>query len=331
VPQDPADTGNVARCGLRAGDATFSVVIPLYNKAPHVAAAVESALGQSWSPLEVIVVDDGSTDGGADLLRSITDPRLRLLNRAPPGPGGYAARNLGIEHARGEWVAFLDADDLWLPDHLRGLATAIEASGPCVACAFSGVELVFPDKREARPHARDLLVPNRPIDFETMLRAWVQTGECPLWTGALAIRRQLLIDVGLFPAGRARRGGDKDLWLRAIARADCVHSGLETAEFHQVAVNRVSDITPHSDAPLVTGTIADLISAVRPETAALLKKVSNLEIERYARYSAGRGAPMFRRLARRLYFPSGFAALAKVAAYYVAGMAVRRLRGRQRS
>ena len=91
-------------------DPLVSVIIPLYNAAPWIGAAVESAIGQSWPNLEVIVVDDGSTDGSLETARALASDRVTVL--AQPNAGASAARNRGLSVARGDYVQYLDADDL---------------------------------------------------------------------------------------------------------------------------------------------------------------------------------------------------------------------------
>lgn len=93
-----------------------SVIIPLFNKAPYIERALASVTSQTFSDFELIVIDDGSTDSGPDLVKAFSDPRIRLITQANAGPGG--ARNRGLSEALGELVAFLDADDEWLPGFL---------------------------------------------------------------------------------------------------------------------------------------------------------------------------------------------------------------------
>lgn len=94
-----------------------SIVVPLYNKAPYVLRTLESVAAQTVTDFEVIVVDDGSSDGSADLVAKFGDPRFKLLRQANAGPG--AARNRGLREASAPHVAFIDADDVWLPRFLE--------------------------------------------------------------------------------------------------------------------------------------------------------------------------------------------------------------------
>jgi glycosyltransferase involved in cell wall biosynthesis len=104
----------------------FSVIVPAFNAAATVRSAVESALSQTERDLEVIVVNDGSTDSTAEVVEQITDPRVKLVTR--PNGGLPAARNTGIAQARGLYLGFLDSDDLWLPGYLELAAAALEAT-----------------------------------------------------------------------------------------------------------------------------------------------------------------------------------------------------------
>jgi succinoglycan biosynthesis protein ExoO len=296
----------------------FSVVIPLYNKAPHVEAALTSALDQSLPPGEIIVVDDGSTDGGLELVTGLADSRIRILRRDVPGPGGYAARNAGIQGATGEWIAFLDADDTWSERHLQDLHTAIVDAGPTVGCAFSAFDLVFRDHSRRYPHSYRYLHAGLSLTFERMLRAWIDTGHCPIWTGATALKRTLLVDAGLFPEGRARWGGDKDLWLRAVARTHCAYAPAPSACFFQNATNRVSRAAKHNRLPLVVETIASMLPHASVAERTLLKRISNREIVMYARYAAGAGLSVPPEFFRRIYRPAGMGSLAQLSAYAVA-------------
>ena len=94
-----------------------SIMMPVYNAAPFVAAAVQSVLGQTYSQWELIIIDDGSTDGSGSIVAGFDDPRLRVFTQANQGEA--AARNAALRNMRGEFIAFLDADDLFEPHHLQ--------------------------------------------------------------------------------------------------------------------------------------------------------------------------------------------------------------------
>jgi GT2 family glycosyltransferase len=112
-----------------------SVIIPLFNKGPHIARCLVSVASQTFSDFEVIVVDDGSTDTGAAQAKSFPDDRVRVISQTNRGPGH--ARNRGVDAARGELIAFLDADDEWLPSYLSE-SVRLLTSNPEAATVSSG-------------------------------------------------------------------------------------------------------------------------------------------------------------------------------------------------
>lgn len=114
----------------------ISVIIPLYNKEAIIGQSLQSVLSQDYDDFEVIVVNDGSTDRSADIVHSITDPRVRIIEQENGGPS--KARNTGVRNAKGEWVVFLDADDELLPATLSYFDGLIKTHGKAnfFACPF---------------------------------------------------------------------------------------------------------------------------------------------------------------------------------------------------
>ena len=104
--------------------AEVTMVIPLYNKSSLVERAIRSIQEQTFEDWHLIVVDDGSTDDGGDIVRGIVDGRIELIRQSNQGPG--AARNAGIARAESEFIAFLDADDQWYPWYLANALEAIQ-------------------------------------------------------------------------------------------------------------------------------------------------------------------------------------------------------------
>src|SRR5437667_8237163 len=113
-----------------------SVIVPLFNKAPYIERALSSVAAQTHRDFELIVVDDGSTDEGPRIVEAFTDLPIHLISQENAGPG--AARNRGLELAQGELVAFLDADDEWLPNYLSESVRLLDEYGPGVAAITSG-------------------------------------------------------------------------------------------------------------------------------------------------------------------------------------------------
>ena len=126
---------------LRAmtGRPQVSVVMPAYNVAPFILESVRSVLEQSFQDLELIVVDDGSSDGSADRLLAVKDSRLQIIQQV--NRGSSSARNSGIKLASSEYIGFIDADDLWVPNKLETHITFLEQH-PEVDLTFSRSELI---------------------------------------------------------------------------------------------------------------------------------------------------------------------------------------------
>lgn len=192
----------------------ISVVVPCYNAGRYIAGSLRSVLAQTSSPLEIIVVDDGSSDGSADLVRR-EFPDVVVLSQA--NQGAAAARNLGIRHARGEWVAFLDADDLWLPGKL-------EAQSKCIA-ASSGTRMVYTGWQEwtsevPEPSPEQLagvISDSQENKYWDGPSGWIYTQllvDCVVWTSTVIVHRSLFDEIGPFDV-ELRLGQDYDFWLRA--------------------------------------------------------------------------------------------------------------------
>lgn len=185
-----------------------SVVIPLYNKASYVLEALRSVQAQTVRNFEIIVVDDGSTDGSANLVEQFAEPRLRLLRQANTGAG--AARNAGIQAAHGHWVAFLDADDTWLPERLDRQLAVLERHRDLVWAASAYATQTLNRSRHPSPRPDDAwwVAPEVLADA---LAALTIGGY--IWTGTVMVRRDVLRDLGGFDPA-LRSGQDLLLWVR---------------------------------------------------------------------------------------------------------------------
>lgn len=207
-------------------------MIPLYNKGATIAETLASLLQQIDASFEIIVVDDGSSDGGDTVVRNIDDNRIRLLRQDNAGPG--AARNRGIRAARGKWIAFLDADDLVAANHLAELE-AIASAHPeagLIGTAFEEVRSAEVDLSPRKPGCI------RTIDFF----AAVANGSNPLCSSSAAIRSDVPDTIGYF--GSARLGEDREYWAR-VALSYPVAVSDRVTSYYRRDVEGVTNASRH--------------------------------------------------------------------------------------
>lgn len=201
--------------------ADVTVVMPALNRESLISRALESASAQELPPRQVIVVDDGSTDRTAEVARRSGAHVLSMPKRSGSGP----ARNAGIEAATTEWVAFLDSDDEWWPQHL---GTALAHSGDHSMVAMAAVATSGRWQGSPRPGARiigpaDMLVPSALVV-----------------TSGTLVRRKALMRAGGFRA--LPRAQDLDLWLRVLEQGSGVTVGEATLTYHEHETQAIKDV-----------------------------------------------------------------------------------------
>ncbi|MBI4820673.1 MAG: glycosyltransferase [Deltaproteobacteria bacterium] len=185
-----------------------SVVLPTHNRVATLARSIDSVLSQSFADFELLVVDDASTDGTVELLRSYSDERLVGVDRPARGGGG-AARNSGILRAKADWIAFQDSDDAWLPEKLARQVELAESVGKNVAFIYTGLVRRGPAGEETLPQGR--VFPEGPVFERLVVRNFVSTQTA-------LVRRSALERVHGFDETLPRLQ-DWDLFLR-LARHD---------------------------------------------------------------------------------------------------------------
>lgn len=217
-----------------------SIVIPLYNKAPHIARAIDSVLSQSIQDFEVIVVDDGSTDGSAEVVMKYQDSRIVLIRKANGGVS--CARNTGISLASSNYIAFLDADDEYLPNFLHTILelwhrfpeAGLYATN-YLCCLDGSVEHnKFENVRNLR---------NGEILFDYFCVATINQ---PVCSSAVMVPKQVLNKIGGFPIG-VNKGEDLHTWVQIALRYPIAWSPLECSIYHLSSINRTSGKFPMED------------------------------------------------------------------------------------
>lgn len=209
---------------------TFSVVVPLYNKARTIERTLRSIAAQQDAALEIIVVEDGSTDSGPALVSAFPDSRVRLIRQLNAGPG--AARNRGIAAAAAPLIAFLDADDEYLPGFLSAAARELDRHPEAASVTFSYIDHPAAKSSEPMWRRRGLSTgvyratpATPPLQF---VHALAFMSPC-----STVVRRTALDRWGGFHEHNCRYGEDAQLWLRVLLNEPVIFNLEPRAAFHR--------------------------------------------------------------------------------------------------
>jgi glycosyltransferase involved in cell wall biosynthesis len=224
-----------------------SVVIPLYNKRASIERALNSVLSQTISPREIIVIDDGSTDGSGELVKAFTDPRIILIRRQNQGVS--AARNRGIAEARGELIAFLDADDVWRPRFLE-IIQNLRQKYPEAGLYATAYSVISPNGQQ---QAKNFQVFSAPKSNGLIANYFRVALEFPVCTSAVAVPKQVIEQVGAFQVTEIQ-GEDVDLWLRIALDFPLAWSSEPGAIYHKDAANRAVGTRRWTGEPIISQT-----------------------------------------------------------------------------
>lgn len=251
----------------------ISVVIPLYNKSSHIARALDSVLAQSMPPAEVVVVDDGATDGSGDIVRRYADKGIRLI--VQENQGVSVARNRGVAEARADLIAFLDADDEWRPGFLSEITRMTNAFPDCGL--YATAELVVGAGLKGAPpplHG----IPSEP--WFGVLPSFFATfqGRTPFNPSSVAVPKAVLTEIGGFAPGM-KVWEDIDCWVRIAIRHPIAFSTARLSVYHKEAENRAC---VRERAPTELNYVRIIHDAVREGTIAAGLRGDALEFATYS-------------------------------------------------
>lgn len=255
----------------------ISVVIPLYNRGPYIARAINSVLNQTEQRFEIIVMDGHSTDDGPRIVNSLNDERIFFYIQS--GSGVSSARNEGVCHSRSDFIAFLDADDDWMPDHIETLMK-LRNRYPEAGAYTTAYIIKYPSSKIRS--ANYFAIPERP--WEGLLQSYFKTaafGSPPVWTSVVGISKHIFLEFGGFKDG-VWRGEDLDLWGRIALKYPIAFSWNGMGIYHTEASNRVCNRAEPIQENIFICTAQDAIESgkVSPSTRFdLLEYISSKQIE----------------------------------------------------
>lgn len=205
----------------------FSVIIPLYNKAPYVGKTIESVLGQTLGNYELIIIDNGSTDGSSEIVAGFTDPRIRII-RLEENIGVSNARNKGVTLSTSPYITFLDADDWWESTFLEEMAGLIERH-PNAGIYGTGYYIVKNGKKQVAPIGVEEGFSEGEINY---CKVYAKTLCMPLTSITVAMPRTVFDEMGGFKP-YLKLGEDFDLWIRIVLKHKVVFLNKSLSNYNQ--------------------------------------------------------------------------------------------------
>jgi glycosyltransferase involved in cell wall biosynthesis len=211
----------------------ISVVIPMFNSAEFIGDAINSVLAQTFTEWELIVVDDGSSDEGASIVRRYRDPRINLIQQ--PNSGVSAARNRGILSARNELVALLDADDLWMPDHLSTIEALARRFPQAVLCCAPNVRFMPSGEKYITKQNPMRLSAEDGFSIIHDVGSEAAQYDLPFGSSSVMLRNSALKRVGGFSPG-IHNGEDWLLFLHLSCLGPVAYSSRRTVYYRERSI-----------------------------------------------------------------------------------------------
>lgn len=213
----------------------FSVIIPLYNKEDYILATLESAINQSFKNFEIIIVNDGSTDRSLNIIQSIKNDKIKIITTANRGLS--AARNIGIKNTNASYVAFLDADDLWMEDFLETINNLIKKNKK---------EHVFATAIE--PFIKNKNISLKPTDYiiskEKHITTFSNLADHIITPSGLVVKKSVFKEIGYFDEG-INYAEDEDFYIRCFKPYNLILYTEPKIYYRMGAINQMTAPNPN--------------------------------------------------------------------------------------
>ena len=263
----------------------FSIVIPLYNKEKYVLTTVQSVLNQTFNDYEIIIVEDASTDKSFEVISSVQSEKI-IINKHKFNKGLSAARNTGIRTAKSNYIAFLDADDIWKPNYLEELFSLI-TTFPEAKLFATNYEELFQNNSILLPDNNSKQIPEQAIIADFFEISLAQPLYCP---SSLCVEKSVFDAVGFYNEN-IRFGEDVDFNIRANSVYRLAYSGKPLVKYTMVSQNQITQSV------LGNKIITDFDSFDTEKTSKSLKKF--LDFHRYImakQYKAENNSTEFKKM-----------------------------------